>query len=46
MGKSSTWTNLCFYPFPLLDNVEKQRARGALSYVMGLQHCIAGEGEL
>ena len=33
-------------PFPPLNNVEKQWAKLALSYVMGTQHCVGGEGEL
>ena len=33
----------CFYPLPPLNNVEKQRAKLASTYVMGLQHCIGGQ---
>ena len=44
MGKTAICTNLCFYPLPPLINVEKQWAKVALSYVMGSQHSIEGEG--
>ena len=33
-----------FLPLPPLNNVEKQRANIASSYVMGSQHYIGGEG--
>ena len=45
MGKTAIWTILCFYPLPTLNNVEKQWAKVASSYVMGSQHCVGGEGE-
>ena len=32
-------------PLPLLNNVEKQRAKVASSYVMGFRYCVGGEGE-
>ena len=44
MGKTAIWAISCFYPLPPLNNVEKQRAKFALSYVMGSQHFIGGEG--
>ena len=43
MGKTAIWAISCFYPLPPLNNVEKQRAKFASSYVMGSQHCIEGE---
>ena len=39
MGKTAIWAISC----PPLNNVEKQRAKFASSYVMGLQHCIGVE---
>ena len=45
MGKTAIWAISCFYSFPPLNNVEKQQAKFASSYVMGLQHCIGGEGD-
>ena len=45
MGKTALWAISCFYPLPPLNNVEKERAKLASSYVMGLQHCIGGEGD-
>ena len=45
MGKTAIWTILCFYLPPPLNNVEKQRAKLASSYVMGWKHCIVGEGD-
>ena len=42
MGKTAI---LCFSSFPRLNNVEEQRAKLASSNIMGLQHCIGGEGE-
>ena len=45
MGKTAIWANSCFYPFPLLINVEKERPKLVSSYVMGSQHCIKGEGD-
>ena len=45
MGKTAIWATSCFYPLPPLNNVEKQRAKLASSYVMGSQHCI-GHGEI
>ena len=44
MGKAATWTISCFSSIPPLNNVEKQWAKLASSYVMGSQHCIGGEG--
>ena len=44
MGKSAIWTILCFYPFPPLNNVEKQSAKVASSYVMGSHYRRRGEG--
>ena len=45
MGKTAISVTFCFYPLPPLNNVEKQWAKVASSYVTGLQHCIVGEGE-
>ena len=44
MGKTAIWTILCFCPLPPLNNIEEQWARLAPSNVIGLQHCIGGEG--
>ena len=44
MGKTAIRTILCFYPVPPLNNVEKQIAKVASSYVTASQHCIGGEG--
>ena len=44
MGKTAIWAISSFYPLPPLNNVEKQGAKLASSYVMGLQHCIGREG--
>ena len=44
MGKTAIWTISCFYSLPPFRNVEKQWAKLVSSYVMGLQHCIEGEG--
>ena len=46
MGETAIWIISCFYPLPPLNNIEKQWAKLASSYVMGLQHCIEGEGGL
>ena len=50
MVKTATWTISCFYHLPSLNNVEKQWAKlassyvmGASSYVMRSQHCIGKE---
>ena len=45
MGKTAIWVILCFYLLLPLNNVEKQLAKVASSYVMGSQHSIRGEGE-
>ena len=45
MGKTAIWAISCFFPLPPLNNVEKQTAKLAPSYVMGSQHCIGGEGD-
>ena len=45
MEKTAIWAISCSYPLPALNNVEKQRARLASSYVMGSQHCVGGEGD-
>ena len=45
MGKTAIWTILCFYHLYPLNNVEKQWAKVALSYVIGWQHCIGGQGK-
>ena len=45
MGKTAIWVISCFYPLPPLNNVKKQRAKLASSYVMGSLHCIGGEGD-
>ena len=45
MGKTASWEILCFYPLPPLNNVEKQQAKLASTYVLGSQHCIGGEGD-
>ena len=42
MGKTAI---LCFSPLPPLNNIEEQLAKLASSNIMGLQHCIGGEGE-
>ena len=44
MGKTAIRAISCFSPLPPLNNVEKQGAKLASSYVMGLQHCVGGEG--
>ena len=44
MGKSAIWTVLCFYPFPPLNNIEKQWAKVASSYIMGSRYRRGGEG--
>ena len=44
MGETAIWTISWFYPLPPLNTVERQRAKIALSYVIGWQHCIRGEG--
>ena len=46
MVKTAIWAISCSYPLLPLNNVEKQRAKFALSYVVGSQHCIRGEGLL
>ena len=43
MGKAAIWAISFSYPLPPINNVEKQRANLASSYVMGSQHCIGGE---
>ena len=45
MGKTAIWAILCSYPLPTLNNVEKQQAKFASSYVMSSQNCIGGEGD-
>ena len=45
MRKTAIWEISCFYPLPPLNNVEKQRAKVASSYIIGSQHCIGGEGD-
>ena len=45
MGKTAIWAISCFYPLPPLNNVEKQQAKFASSYVMVSQHCIEGKGD-
>ena len=45
MGKTAIWTISCFYLLPPLNNVEKQRAKLASSYVMGSQDCIGRKGD-
>ena len=44
MGKTAIWAISYFYPLPAFNNVEKQGAKVALSYVMGSQHCIGVGG--
>ena len=44
MGKIAISAILCFSPLPPLNNVDKQLAKLASSYNMGLQHCVGGEG--
>ena len=43
MGKTAKSITFCFYPLSPLNNVEKQWAKVASSYVMGLQHCRGGQ---
>ena len=43
MAKIAIWEISCFYSLLPPNNVEKKREKVASSYVMGLQHCIAGE---
>ena len=45
MGKTAILTMVCFSPLPLLKNAEEEWVKPALSHVMGLQHCIGGEGK-
>ena len=45
MGKAATWKIFFFYSLPSLNNVEKQWAKVASSYVMGLQQYIGEEGK-
>ena len=45
MGKTALWAIVCFHTLPPCKNVEKQQAKLASSYFMGLQHCIVGEGD-
>ena len=45
MTKTAIWAISCFYPLSPFNNVEKQGAKVASSYVMGSQHCIGGEGD-
>ena len=45
LGKTAILAISCLYPLPSLNNVEKQQAKFAWSYVMGWQHCIGGEGD-
>ena len=45
IGKTAIWEISCFYPLPPFNNVEKQGAKVALSYVTGSQHCIGEEGD-
>ena len=45
-AKKKLWEKsitFCFYPLSPLNNVEKQWAKVASSYVMGLQHCRGGQ---
>ena len=44
MGKTAIRAISCFSPLLPLNNVEKQWAKLESSYVMGLQHCVGGEG--
>ena len=44
MRETAIWAVSNVYPLRPLNNVEKQRANLASSYVMGLQHCIGGGG--
>ena len=44
MGKTAIRDISCFSPLPPLNNVEKQSAKLASSYITGLQHCVVGEG--
>ena len=44
MGKTAIRTISYFSPLPPLNNVEKHGAKLKSSYVMGLQHCVGGEG--
>ena len=45
LGKAAIWTLAYFHPLPPdVENVEKQWAKLASSYVMGLQQCVRGEG--
>ena len=43
--KTAIWAISCFYPLPPLNNVEKDWAKFASGYVMGLQYCTGGEGD-
>ena len=43
MRKTAIWAILCFYPLPPLNNVEKQQAKLASSFVMGSQQFIGGK---
>ena len=45
MTKTAIWAISRFYPLSPFNNVEKQGAKVASSYVMGSQHCIGGEGD-
>ena len=45
MGKTAISAISSFYSLPRVNNVKKQRAQFAPSYVMGSQHCIGGEGD-
>ena len=43
MGKTAIRTISCFFPLPSLNNVEKQYAKLASSYVMGSQYFPGGK---
>ena len=45
MEKTDIWTILCFSPLLPLNNVEEQWAKLVSSNVIGLQHCVGGEGK-
>ena len=46
MAKTGIWAISYFYLLPSLNNVEKEWAKLASSYFMGLQHCIRERGLL
>ena len=45
IGKTAIWAISCFYHLSPLNNVEKQGAKVASSYVMGWKLVIGGEGD-